>query len=180
MYPWFRLAHTLARGRKLAPLKFDEMQSTQHRVALFDCDMFFEMNNGRILKIFELGRWQFALRTGLWQQLRTQNWGFAVAGASVRYRKRLLPFERFEMRTRILGWDERFIYVEQGMFKTNGDCANHCLFRTAIVSNGRAVPTEKVAALMGGISSPALPNWARNWIDADAQRPWPPMTAKAN
>ncbi|MEL7301205.1 MAG: acyl-CoA thioesterase [Pseudomonadota bacterium] len=176
MYPWLRFVRTMVTGRRLAPMHVLDTHVSQHRVSLLDCDMFGEMNNGRILTIFEFGRWQLSLRTGLWTALSKRGWGFAVAGASVRYRKRLVPFERFEMRTRVLGWDARFIYVEQAMFKRSGECANHCLFRTAIVSKGKAVMTDDVIEIMEGVdASPPLPDWAEAWIEADRQRPWPPM-----
>lgn len=177
MYPWFRLSGVFLRAKRLSPAHPLVMHVSQHRVSLFDCDMFGEMNNGRILTILELGRWELSLRSGLWPVLRQNGWGFAVAGASVRYRKRLTPFERFEMRTQLLGWDERFLYIEQGMFKTSGDCANHCLFRTAIVSKGRALPPADVAAKLNlDQGSPALPDWVNDWIKADKTRPWPPLS----
>ncbi len=176
MYPFIRLALAMTAGRKLPPATFFETHVSQHRVSPFDCDMFFEMNNGRILTIYEFGRFQMAQRIGLWAAMRERKWGFAVAGATVRYRKRLTPFERFETRTRLLGWDERFTYIEQGMFKTSGECANHCLFRTAVVASGKAVPTRDVAIAIGeNPDSPPLPTWATAWKEADAQRPWPPM-----
>ncbi|MEM6728204.1 MAG: acyl-CoA thioesterase [Pseudomonadota bacterium] len=176
MYPWLRLVARLRSARRLPPAGLLDTHVSQHRVSLFDCDMFAEMNNGRILTIYEFGRWEMSTRTGLWAAIRKRGWGFAVAGASVRYRKRLTPWEKFEMRTRVVGWDARFVYIEQGMFKANGDCANHCLFRTAVVSKGRAVPTADLVEVMDFKGpAPVLPAWAQAWIDADTQRPWPPM-----
>ena len=150
---------------------------SSHRVRLTDCDMFGEMNNGRILTIYEFGRFQAGVRMGLWKVLREKKWGLAVAGASVRYRKRLVPFERYQQRTRIVHWDERFVHIEQGMFKTDGTCANHVLFRTAVVARGKAVPTSEVLAALGheGRVTPEAPDWAQAWMTAEAQRPWPPM-----
>jgi hypothetical protein len=46
--------------------------------------------------------------------LKANGWGLVVAGASVRYRARIRPFQRFELRTRVVGWDDRFVYIEQG------------------------------------------------------------------
>ena len=137
--------------------------------------MFLEMNNGRILTLYEFGRFQASVRMGLWALLKERGWGFAVAGTSIRYRRRITPFERYEMRTRIATWDERFVYIEQGMFKRNGDCASHVLFRTAVVKGGRAVPTDEVTAALGITSPrPEPAEWIANWIDAEATRPWPP------
>ncbi|MEM1235560.1 MAG: acyl-CoA thioesterase [Pseudomonadota bacterium] len=176
MYPWLRLSKTMFDGRKLPPMSLLDTHVSQHRVSLFDCDIFMEMNNGRILTMFEMGRFQMAQRVGLWQMLKDKEWGFAVAGSSVRYRKRLVPWERYEMRTQMLGWDERFSYFQQGMFKMSGECANHALFRTAVVHKHRGVPTTEVAEAMGADhDTGALPAWVKAWTEAEAQRPWPPM-----
>ncbi|MEM6276195.1 MAG: acyl-CoA thioesterase [Pseudomonadota bacterium] len=178
MYPWIRLTAAMLKGRSLPPMGLLDTHVSLHRVSLSDCDIFAEMNNGRILTMYEFGRFQMAQRVGLWGLLKQNEWGFAVAGASIRYRKRLVPWERYEMRTRLMGWDERFSYFEQGMFKTSGECANHVLFRTAVVHKHRAVPMTEVADAMGeDPTSPELPAWVRAWIEAEAQRPWPPMGA---
>ncbi|WP_147126471.1 acyl-CoA thioesterase [Shimia ponticola] len=178
MYPFARLALNLFHARRQPTIGFWDPLETRHRCSPFDCDMFGEMNNGRILTLYEFGRFQHVVRTGFWPQLKAQGWGLAVAGASVRYRKRIVPFERFTQKTRMLGWDERFVYIEQAMIKTSGEVANHCLFRTAVVANHRAVPTSELARVAGlDPVSPQLPDWALNWTTAEATRPWPPMQA---
>ena len=42
--------------------------------------------------------------------------------------------DRIEMRSRVSCWDARFIYVEQSLWKQNGDCASHALLRTAVAT----------------------------------------------
>jgi len=142
----------------------------------WDCDMFGEMNNGRILTLYDLGRFGAAVRMGLWAVLKREKWGLAVAGTSIRYRKRITPLERYETRSRVLFWDKRFVYIEQGMFKRDGDCASHILIRIAIVEKGGLVPLPRVLAALGRSNvSPTMPAWAANWIEAESTRPWPPM-----
>lgn len=175
MYPFLRLGWTLFASRRLPPMDPLEMHVSQHWARPSDCDIFVEMNNGRILTLYEFGRFQASVRMGLWALLKKRKWGFAVAGTSIRYRKRITPFERYEMRTKIATWDERFVYIEQGMFKRNGDCASHVLFRTAVVKNGRAVPTAEVIEALGITAERPIPaDWVQNWIDAEATRTWPP------
>lgn len=160
----------------MPPMGVLDTHVSDHRCSPLDCDIFLEMNNGRILTLYEFGRFQLAVRCGLWDVLKQKKWGLTVAGSSVRYRRRILPFERYTQRTRLIGWDDRFFYIEQAMAKTSGEVANHCLFRTAVVANHRAVPTQDLADLLdvdGG--SPPLPKWAQSWVEAEAQRPWPPM-----
>ena len=176
MYPFVRLAHSLIKARRLPKMSPLEPHVSYHRCWPQDCDIFMEMNNGRILTLYELGRFQAAVRMGLWALLKERKWGLTVAGTSIRYRRRILPFEKYETRTRIATWDERFVYIEQGMFKRNGECASHALFRTAVVEKNRAVPTEKLIAALGITDpQPAPAAWVANWIAAEATRPWPPM-----
>jgi len=136
--------------------------------------MFMEMNNGRILTIMELGRFGLAQRVGLIKALKDNNWGLTVAGTSVRYRKRIKPFAKFEMRSKAACWDERFIYITQSIW-LGEECACHALFRTGVVSNHRLVPTAQALAATGhDLPSPKPESWIQNWIDAEATRPWPP------
>jgi acyl-CoA thioesterase FadM len=116
---------------------------------------------------------------GLWTLLKKKRWGLTVAGSSIRYRKRITPFEKYETRTKIATWDERFVYIEQAMYKINGECASNVLLRTAIVEKGRAVPTDVLIKAMGiAIQRPTPAPWVQNWIDAEATRTWPPALEK--
>ena len=179
MYPFLRLGLNLYSARKLPPMNTLDLHISQHRCRLVDCDIFGEMNNGRILTLYEMGRFQAAVRMGLWAKLKQKRWGLSVAGTSIRYRKRITPFEKYEIRTKIATWDERFVYIEQGMFKLNGDCASHVLLRTAVVEKGRAVPTDMLINVMGITDPRPVPAaWVQNWIDAEATRIWPPALAK--
>lgn len=176
MYPWFRLFKELIKfrnGPKLGP--FDTHVST-HRCWPWDIDPFLELNNGRTLTLYDLGRIPLGNLTGVRRIARERGWGGAVAGASVRYRRRITSFQTFEMRTRMIGWDDRFIYFEQSMWR-GGECASHVLIRMAMTRGRRGIlpPSEMAAALGLPPESPALPGWVTAWIAAEQARPWPPM-----
>lgn len=99
-----------------------------------------------------------------------------MAGASVRYRRRIRTFEKIEMRSRAACWDDRFVYLEQSMWKQNGECANHALYRAAVTDASGIVSPARVMEAMGqDTPSPDAPDWIKGWIAADADRPWPPM-----
>ncbi len=174
MYPFLRMTRVLiAEGRKprIHPL---DTHVLPLRCLPWDTDMFMEMNNGRVLTLFDLGRFGLAARSGLWQVLKERNWGLVVAGASIRYRARIRPFRRFEIRTRLIGWDARFIYIEQAMWR-GGTFCHHGLMRTGVTVKGRLTDPAGVADALGlPRASPALPDWARAWTEAEAERPWPP------
>ena len=174
MYPFARMILEVSMARRQPPLSLTGTHVSWHRCWPWDLDIFRELNNGRTLTLFDLGRFPLALRSGLVEVARRQGWGMTVAGNSTRYRRRIRAFERVEMRSRCIGWDARFFYIEQSMWKGD-DCANHILIRMAITSAAGIVSPRQVAQAMDvAAESPALPDWVLAWIAADAQRPWPP------
>jgi len=173
MYPIIRMIKAIrtARGK---PMDILEPLSTWHRAWPWDIDPWQDLNNGRILTLFDLGRIALSSRTGLGATLMRNRWGIVVAGNTTRYRKRITMMQRFEMRTRCIGWDARFVYMEQSMWRDE-ECCNHILIRGAITSKAGIVPPQKVVEAMGHRGeSPALPLWVQEWIVADQIRPWPP------
>ncbi len=140
----------------------------------WDCDIFGEVNNGRHLTLFDLGRFDFGSRTGLMQVLKKERWGLVVAGSTIRYRRRLTPFQRYSQHTRLIARDEKWFYFVQNTIHKGTVCSS-ALIRTGVTSKGKVIPTQDVAVALGhpdwfGI----IPDWVQAWIDADGLRPWPP------
>lgn len=175
MYPIVRLIKEVLKARRMPILAPLETHVSYHRCWPQDIDQFVEMNNGRILSILDLGRTGLAQRVGLLRALTRNRWGLTVAGNSVMYRKRIRPFVRFRVVSKCVGWDEKFMYLEQSLW-IGSDCAVQALFRTAVTDKNGIVRPERLMADMGlAEPSPALPDWIQNWIEADKTRPWPPQ-----
>lgn len=179
MYPFARLLWQFWRHRDDPRLGPFDPHVSRHVCLPWDLDLFGELNNGRTLTLFDLGRLPWTRRTGLWPVLRANGWSIAVAGASVRWRRRVFLFDRLVMRTRALGWDERFFYSEQSLTlasgRWTGEVASHVLIRSAATDRRGLVPPARVMAALGLAGSPPLPPWVRAWAEADGERPWPPM-----
>lgn len=177
MYPVIRMFWQLFRHRRSAPLSIGDQHVSHHYCMPWDIDLWMELNNGRTLTLFDLGRVPMFRRLGVVHLLRERGWGAVIAGASVRYRRRVLAFERIEMRSRLVCWDDRFFYMEQSMWKKNGDCANHVLLRSAITGPEGIVPPGEAMKALGpdAPDAPPIPDWVTAWIAADQTRPWPPM-----
>lgn len=180
MYPLLRLQWQIWKHRRDPALPLLATHVSRHLCWPWDIDPWMELNNGRTLTLYDLGRIVMARRIGLHAVLRAQGWGMAIAGASVRYRRRIRAFDRITMTSRALCWDDRFLYAEQAMWKADGECASHALFRSAVTDSRGIVPTAQVLAAMGHTGpAPAPPAWAAAWIAAEALRPWPPMPGPA-
>jgi acyl-CoA thioesterase FadM len=175
MYPLIRFAMAVWRTRRKDVIGPFDTHADRLTCLPWDIDPWRELNNGRALTLYDLPRSNHALRTGLWEVLQREGWGYAVAGVSVRYRQRVRMFQRLTVTARLIGWDDRFMYLEQGMWR--GDtCTSQMLLRAAITGPDGIVPTARVAAAWGMDGSPPLPEWVTDWCAAEAKRPWPPAT----
>jgi acyl-CoA thioesterase FadM len=177
MFPFLRLFKDVWLASRQPRFKtLTEMHVSHHICWPHDLDVFLELNNGRALTLYDLGRSAMAQRAGLVAVLRRERWNLTMAGSHVRFRRRIRPFERFEVRSRAVCWDDKFMYIEQSMWKRDGECASHVLYRAAATDkNGIVKPPRILAALGQQAISPAMPDWIRNWTSAEATRPWPPM-----
>lgn len=176
MYPIVRLFKEMCLFRNAPPLALGEVHVSHHLCWPWDIDLWKELNNGRTLTLYDLGRIPLAQRSGLLAVLRRERWGLTIAGTVVRYRRRVRMFEKVEMRSRLLCWDARFLYLEQSMWKTDGECSSHAVYRSAVTDQSGIVSTARLMAAMGlETSSPPMPEWVRQWTEAEAMRPWPPM-----
>ena len=176
MYPFLRLAKEFWVTRRQPPLAPGDVHVSHHICWPWDLDLWNELNNGRTLTLYDLGRIPMARRAGLIAAMRQERWGLAIAGATVRYRRRVHGFDRIEMRSRLLCWDARFMYIEQSMWKTDGQCASHALYRAAVTDRNGIVPTDRVRDAVGLTGpAPMVPDWVSAWIASEDERPWPPM-----
>jgi len=174
MYPYVRLLKEILNARRAPKLGLLDTHVSRHVCWPWDIDPWMELNNGRTLTLFDLGRVPLGIRTGLDKVVLKHRWGMAIAGNSTRYRKRVTAFQRVTMRSRCVGWDARFLYIEQSMWRGE-ECTSQMLCRSAFTSRQGMIPPARVVEAMGlAQESPALPDWVQHWIAADATRPWPP------
>ncbi len=173
MYPYMRLTKELIRQKFLKKISVSEVHTYYTICWPIDLDPWWELNNGRTLTLYDLGRISFLLRTGLKNKIMKQGWRFTVAGSSIRYRKRITMFSLMKVNTRFLGWDERFIYFQQTMWRKNQPISS-ILIRSAITDANGIVTSDRFESLMGLNTKLKLPDWATDWSKAEAKRTWPP------
>lgn len=174
MYPYVRMTKELWKFRNAPRLSILEPHISTHRIWPWDLDPWRELNNGRTLTLFDLGRIPMSVRMGFDKVAKARGWGITVAGNSTRYRRRVTVFQRLTQVSRVLGWDERFVYLEQSFWR-DGECTASMLLRSAFIRKGGMVPPREVLEALGQpLESPELPDWVKAWIAGDAGRQWPP------
>jgi acyl-CoA thioesterase FadM len=112
VYVIFRLIYVFLRARRAARQKPTERVETTLIVFPNDLDLNFHVNNGRYLTLMDLGRYDLILRTGLWPMLKKEGWYPVLSTASIRFRRSLRLFQRFNLSTQIVWWDEKWFFIE--------------------------------------------------------------------
>ena len=143
-----------------------DMARTPFRVMPTDLDVLGHMNNGKFLTLMDLGRLDLMLRTGMWQKISEKGWYPVVAGQSITYRRSLNPFKKFDLYTRLVGFDGPWVYVEQHF------CIGRTLYAQAAVrarflkKSGGTVDPADMVALTGEEVQEGVPHWMVAWTAA--------------
>jgi len=93
---------------------------THFRVLPNDLDALLHVNNGVYLTLMDLGRTDLLLRSDAFHQVRKQGWYPVLAAETIRFKRSLTLFQKFTIRTSVVGWDDRSIYLEQ-LFISKGE-----------------------------------------------------------
>ena len=131
-----------------------------------DLDVNVHMNNGRFLSVMDLGRFDLTFRTGLGRTMLRHRWMPLVGGITMRYRRSLDPFEAYTLHTRLLGWDAKWVYLEQRFFKRDGELAAEGVVRALFRGKAGNVSTAELLEGLGYEGPvPELPEAVRRWAE---------------
>lgn len=156
----FRFLFTMIAGAfrpRIGPL--DESRVTFTALPT-DCDLNFHLNAGRFVSFMDVARIELIARMRLLVPLLRRGWRPVMGGCAVRFRRSVLPFERFTIRSRVIGWDDKWFYVEHIVERGGVFCARGVM-RTVIRSKERTLEPREIIALTkyGDLVSPPLPAW---------------------
>jgi acyl-CoA thioesterase FadM len=133
------------------------------RIWPHDLDLNLHANNGRILTISDVGRIDMALRAGLFTKCLKRGWRPVVASSTIRYRRSLAAFRQYELQSRVLTWDEKWVYFEH-RFVRDGEIAVSMIVKGGFLGSTGMVPPEKINALLGlDAVAPTHPEWLTQW-----------------
>ncbi|XP_066479268.1 protein THEM6-like [Tiliqua scincoides] len=149
--------------RKLAVKDIFRTHVFRSLVLPMDLDFLGHMNNARYLREAEFARCHFFAPYKILDVLNALGGYMVMTASCCRYRRALNVFERFDIHTRILGWDDSAVYVEQLFVRpSNG-------FIVAVVRAQFRVTGTTPAALMEHLAgkkveSPEIPEEVRHWM----------------
>jgi len=159
---WMAFTHP-----RIAPL---ELARIDFVCTLDDLDVNLHMNNARYLVIMDHGRWDYTFRSGLGRLVLTERYMPIIGSAMIRFRRSLTLFDRFTLTTRLMGWDDKWSYIEHRIAKGE-DVYCVGIMKTLFKDRHGPIPSATLAAKIGHTgASPALPDWVLEWQAAEAKQ----------
>lgn len=141
------------------------------RVLPNDLDLNLHVNNGRYLTLMDLGRLHLMAITGLLLRSIRKKWQPMLGSAKVHFIRPLNLFDKFTMTTQVVYWDEKWVYMEQKIFKNNTLCVI-AHFKTLFSGKNGKVPSEELLAVLPHPpSTPTIPDAIKYWLEAEKNTP---------
>lgn len=148
-----------------------DMLDTSHlslRVWPNDLDFNLHMNNGRYFTVMDLGRIDLMIRTGVARWMWRRKWTPVVASETMRFPRALKPFQRYRLKTRVLCWDERWVFLEQRFETLAGELAALGLVKAVLTAERRTMRPKEALKIMGMLRrSPVMPPAVKAWALAE-------------
>jgi acyl-CoA thioesterase FadM len=169
VFPWLRLISTgiglIGRPR------VDLLATTSIRLRVWpnDLDLNLHVNNGRYLALADIGRIHWFIRSGALAVARRHRAFPVIGDAIAKFRRDLRAFQSFELQTRLIGWDQRWGFLEHRFVRDGrvlGVVAVRGVFKGP---QGPIEPERLLSGLAQPRVSPALPEWARSFDQAAEQ-----------
>jgi acyl-CoA thioesterase FadM len=126
------------------------------RVLPNDLDVNLHMNNGRFLTICDLNRVDLFIRTGLAKLMLREGWRPIIAEHTMKYRRPLKPFQRYEVVMEVVGADERGFQMTH-TFLADGRVAAEGTSVGVVRGKGEVIPPDEVLRKLQEQNAGALP-----------------------
>jgi acyl-CoA thioesterase FadM len=170
MHMFFRtMLHLLVFSRRKPRLGHYDVASTNFVVLPTDQDILNHMNNGVYLSIMDVARFDMLVRNGVWAIFKERGWYTVVVSETISFRKSLELWQRFTVESRILGFDEKAVYVEHRAVRPDAD-GNPEIYAQAFIrgrflkKSGGTVPMDELLEAVGAVPDGLeVPEWLLSW-----------------
>jgi acyl-CoA thioesterase FadM len=143
----FRLFWLLLTAARRAPAPQLGPCTSTFRVWPNDLDVLRHMNNGRYFSIMDLARVDLMARSGLWPKLKQAGLYPVVVHESMSFRRSLKLFDRFIVRTTVVGWDDKHILMEQAFWRGDTEVAFALVKARFLKTSGGSIGTAELLGM---------------------------------
>lgn len=154
-----------------------DVSTVPFRVRPTDIDVLRHMNNGVYLSIADLGRMDLLIRSGLWDSFDKRGWYPVVANQTISYRRSLDLWQRYDLQSKLLGVDDRGVFVQQRFVVGTEIYAEMVIRGRFLKKSGGTVSIDELIEAAGvDVRALELPEWVLRWA-ADVALPTSRETA---
>lgn len=179
MTRWIRFLLTVSRSILKPRIRVDQESRLSFRVWPTDADLTL-MNHATYLTIMEQGRIDFILRSGFMRLLLRRRWTALLGSIAVQYRVPLRRVQKYELRTRVASWDDKWIFLEHRVGR-GSDLVASGLAKIAILApTGRLRPAEVLSGFGVAATAPPVASMIRALQEGERLMhervlDWPPL-----
>lgn len=162
---WLRLIWAHLSWRWRSRLQVSDVGVRNFVVWPTDIDIFMHMNNGIYLTLLDIARFDLMKRAGAWQKLKKLKIHPVVVQETITFRKSLTPWLRFQVQTKLIGWDEQAFFIGQ-RFVVKGEIYAEAVVKLRFLQSPKGTPIpDEVNEKLGGWPGevPVLPKWVTDW-----------------
>lgn len=163
-----RMIPAAIRGLTRPRISVAQTLSSKFRVLPHDIDTNMHLNNGRYMQIIDVNRLEFLLRSGVAQIILNHRWRPILGSIVIQFHRELRLWEEAIASTRLVGWDDRWVYLEHRIETVGGRPVAIALAKAGFRCRGAWVSVESLrAALPYALQPNDLPNHIETWRRLD-------------
>jgi len=161
---FFRLFWLIVTVRRRPRIALHDVARMNGRVWPSDLDELGHVNNGVYLSMLDHPRLDLLQRSGVWGPMKRAGIYAVVASQTVTYRKSMRLGQKFVIESRIIGYDDRAVYLDQ-RFVVDGEIYARAYVKGRFIRRtGGVVSTVEVGALTGiDVAAHPVPEWMADW-----------------
>lgn len=133
--------------RFLPKARFADKTIVTMRVLPTDLDFLWHMNNGVYFSFMDFGRWDMIFRNGVFDASMKNGWYSVVAGETIKFKKSLELWDKFQIETKIQGYDEKYFFIQQKFLRKGELMATGLVKVRFLKRKGGTVSTREVMDL---------------------------------
>lgn len=126
---------------------FSDITTVTMRVLPSDLDFLWHLNNGVYFSFMDFGRWDMIFRNGVFDEASKKGWYSVVAGETIKFKKSLELWDKFQIETQIRGYDEKYFFIQQKFLRDGELMATGLVKVRFLKRKGGTVGTKEVLEL---------------------------------
>lgn len=156
---------------KLKPASFGDVTEYTMRVLPVDLDVLMHVNNGMYFSYMDFGRWDMIFRNGVYDKSRQQGWYSVVAGETIKFKRSLKLWDKFTIKTQVIGHDDKYFFIRQRFVKDGKIYAIGMVKVRFLKFAGGTVSTQEVLNLFQGTNHvpQVVPELSHEWYTLESK-----------